>query len=104
MKMYVLSTYFKNDDTTLFFLTCLHKRMIQYYFIKRAMTKIILSTIFQLSPYIEYVNLLLNFCTTHMSSQINGVFIRFAKKKEIVERMMCNTSLIKKMWLIYYIY
>jgi hypothetical protein len=63
------------------------------------MTKIILSTIFQLSPYIEYVNLLLTFSTTHMSSQINGEFNRFAKKKkkkEIVERMMCNTSLMKK--------
>jgi hypothetical protein len=40
---------------------------------------------FQPSPYGEGVNLPLNFCRTHMSSQINGGFIRF-KKKKMVER------------------
>jgi hypothetical protein len=39
----------------------------------RKIIKIILSTIFQPSPYSELVNLLLNFCKTHMSSQIMTV-------------------------------
>jgi hypothetical protein len=70
MKMYLLSTHSKK------------KKMIQYYFIKREMIKIILSIIFQLSSYTEWMNLLLNFYKTYMSPQINDKFIRFGRKKK----------------------
>jgi hypothetical protein len=48
----------------------------------QVLSMLILSTIFQPSPYGEGVNLPLNFYRTHMSSQINGGFIRFKKKKK----------------------
>jgi hypothetical protein len=70
----------KKDDTIL--ITLLKEKLYKSFF--------------QLSPYTEWVNQSLSFCRTHMSPQINGRFIRFAKKKKMVEIMMCNISYKKK--------